>query len=329
MTRLFLTLFLLLQGIPTQQGGKVTGVLRDSLGMPIAGVRIAAVARGASVDEIAENGTAMAALAETDDQGRFTLESIPSGRYSIAAGRLDLQTYFPGTQVLEDARILTVAAGETIADINFTLHDTSFGRTPNGLISSLQASIPVVVAVEGGGKLPVSANGKLITVRLESTSTLQTIPIGGRAVFLVPGPVATDFRVSVENLPQTYTVKSMAYGTATIPQGIFHLSAANFPMVAPIPAAATTPLSVTLLNAVTALTSFTGPLVRLPVTPPSTISITLGEVERPAGGGVRVSGSAGKDNRRVYISGKPGMVFSDGTFEFRDVPPGRHLIAST
>jgi len=32
--------------------------------------------------------------------------------------------------------------------------------------------------------------------------------------------------------------------------------------------------------------------------------------------------------RAVYISGRPGIAFADGTFEFRDVPPGRHLIAS-
>jgi hypothetical protein len=45
---------------------------------------------------------------------------------------------------------------------------------------------------------------------------------------------------------------------------------------------------------------------------------------------VRVSGkTTGRDKRRAYISGKPGVVFDDGSFEFRDVPPGRHLIAST
>jgi hypothetical protein len=30
----------------------------------------------------------------------------------------------------------------------------------------------------------------------------------------------------------------------------------------------------------------------------------------------------------VYISGVPGTVFSDRTFEFHGVPPGRHLIAA-
>src|SRR5687767_1301434 len=108
MTSLFLAFFILLQGIPTQQGGKVTGVLRDSLGRPLAGVRMGAVARGASLEQIATEGTSMAGLTETDEQGRFVLEDIPPGRYSIAAGRLDLQTFYPGTQSIVDARVLTV-----------------------------------------------------------------------------------------------------------------------------------------------------------------------------------------------------------------------------
>jgi hypothetical protein len=34
------------------------------------------------------------------------------------------------------------------------------------------------------------------------------------------------------------------------------------------------------------------------------------------------------DKPTVYISGVPGIVFSDGTFEFQGVPPGRHLIGA-
>jgi len=125
--RILAPLFFLLQGIPVQQGGKVTGVLRDSTGAPLEAVRIAAVSRGGTIEDAAL-GAAMAGIAQTDVQGRFTLEGIPPGRYSIAAGRLDLQTYYPGTQLLTDATILTVTAGETISGINFVLNNTSFGR---------------------------------------------------------------------------------------------------------------------------------------------------------------------------------------------------------
>ena len=95
MTPILMSLVLLLQGIPVQQGGTVTGILRDSLGKPVAGIRMAAVAR----DALDSAASAMAGIAETDEQGRFVLENIPPGRYTIAAGRLDLQTYHPGTQL--------------------------------------------------------------------------------------------------------------------------------------------------------------------------------------------------------------------------------------
>ena len=44
---------------------------------------------------------------------------------------------------------------------------------------------------------------------------------------------------------------------------------------------------------------------------------------------MRVSGRTGSTSKRlIYISGRPGVLFSDGTFEFRGVPAGRHLIAT-
>src|SRR4029453_6351166 len=69
--------------------------------------------------------------------------------------------------------------------------------------------------------------------------------------------------------------------------------------------------------------------LRPAATPPSALTITIGESARPSTGGVRVSGVIGsREKRRLYISGKPGTRFSDGTFEFQGVQPGRHLIAS-
>jgi hypothetical protein len=317
--------FLMLQGIPVQQGGKVTGTLRDSQGMPLPGVRMAAVTRGASSDDPA-SGVAMAGLAETDEQGRFTLEDIPPGRYSIAAGRLDLQTYYPGTQSLANATILTVGAGGTVSGINFVLNDTSLGRTPGfpNLAPIITAVIPVSVNSDNGGRMPTSADGKFLSLRLESTSVLLNLPIEGGS-FVVPGPVATDFRVAVENLPDGFEVKSIRYGSTSIPQGVFTLTAANFATIR----SSSRTLNSGILNPsnALALASASGSLVPA-VTPPSPLSITIGETGRLSTSSVHVSGYAGTDRRRVYISGTPGIVFSDGSFEFRDVPPGRHLIAS-
>src|SRR5262245_51801407 len=128
---LLLAGLLLLQGIPVQQGGTVTGILRDATGRPIEGVRVAAVAKAGTPEE-ALGAAAMAGLAQTDAQGRFTLENVPAGRYVIAAGRLDRQTYYPGTSRQEDATVVTITPGVVIPQINFVLADTSQGRAGPG-----------------------------------------------------------------------------------------------------------------------------------------------------------------------------------------------------
>src|SRR5688572_24381305 len=230
MPGLLVCLILLIQGIPVQRGGTVTGVLRDSQGNHVPGVRMGAVARPDAIEQ-APSGGAMAGLAETDQQGRFTLENIPPGTYYIAAGRLDLQTYYPGTQNMADATAVTIVAGAAVSNVNFILNSTSLGRSNSGLqtTQTLSATVPVRVAMEGGGKLPVSADGKLVLVRLQpNAGNSQAIPIDGSAFTVGP---AGDFRVSVENLPQNYAVKSILYGATDVTQGWFRLTAANFPIV--------------------------------------------------------------------------------------------------
>jgi len=334
---------LALQGIPVQQGGTVSGVLRDSRGMPAAGVRMAAVARGDVIDNTV--GGSMAGIAETDGQGRFILENIPPGRYVIAAGRLDLQTYYPGTQAIADARVLTITGGTTITDIHFALNDTSFGRASSDLFSlavqsyysavqPIAAVIPVTVLVENGGKLPVAANGREVSMTLSSASDQFTFPIDATAVS-IPGPLSGDFSVRVEGLPANYKVKAITYGSLEITNSTFSLSAANFP-TQPTSPAAQSPLPT--LSAIRGI-SINGTTVTINVSavpslsatvPPSTLSITLEHIGPAKSSGVRVAGIVGiRDKASVYISGAPGVVFSDRSFEFEGVPPGRHLIAAT
>jgi Carboxypeptidase regulatory-like domain len=343
MSGLLLSLLFLLQGIQVQQGGKVTGVLRDSLGMPLPGVRIAAVSRGDTV-EAAAAGVSMSGLAETDEQGRFTLEDIPPGRYAIAAGRLDLQTYYPGTQSLADARVLTINAGESVTGINFVLNSASFGRSPTGLISLIQqqitATLPVRVVMENAAKLPVWANGRTVSIGLQSAAaTPFSIPIDAN-FFTLPGPLRGDFRVVMENLPETFEVKSITYGSSDVTKSTFKLSDSNFPTIpnnpgTSPPAVPSSPtLSVFTVTLGTTLTGFGTVVVsstplKPAATPPSQITVRLGPSAQDTIGGVRVTGGIASTSKRpVYISGRPGVLYSDGTFEFRGVPPGRHLVAS-
>jgi hypothetical protein len=63
--------------------------------------------------------------------------------------------------------------------------------------------------------------------------------------------------------------------------------------------------------------------------PTAPLAILLSRDPSPPSAGVRVTGRiSGKDNGSIYISGVPGLSFSDGTFEFLGVPPGRHSIAA-
>jgi len=319
---LLLAFLLLLQGIPVQQGGTVTGILRDGTGRPMEGVRVAAVAKAGTPEE-ALGAAAMAGLAQTDAQGRFTLENIPPGRYVIAAGRLDRQTYYPGTPRQEDATVVTITPGIVIPQINFVLAETSVGRSGTGnplsiAPSSLTAEIPVTVAGERGGKFPVTTDGKVATVVVGSTSSFPTssTPVDGK-ILTVRGPLTSDLRVSVTNLPDGWVVKSVVYGSTDITRGTFRLTPANFSISPSVPPA---------------IQNLQGGGAVAGATPPSPLSVTLGRSGSSVitGRGAIVSGLTGSVTRlSVSISGKPGTFFSDGTFEFREVPPGRHLITAT
>jgi hypothetical protein len=340
-------LLLLIQGIPVQQGGTVTGVLRDAAGMPAPGIRMAAVTRPDSLENIFE-GTVMAGIAETDAEGKFILENIPPGRYVIAAGRLDLQTYYPGTQTLAEATVVTISPGATISGINFVLNSASFGRAANSLLgpAAISAAIPVRVLVEGNGKLPISSGGNFVSIRAESLGANPVrMPIDSSSVN-VPGPVTADYRVTMENLPDHYVVKSVTYGSTDITKGTFRLTPSNFTPTANVifspTAGGAVSLTETQLRTILAGVSFgltvaVGPTPNanptpppMSHTPPSTLTITLAVAAPPSGApGVRVSGRTGKTDRRlIYLSGRPGTLFSDGSFEFRGVAPGRHLIAT-
>jgi hypothetical protein len=287
------------------------------MGMPLPGIRVAAVAKAGTPEE-AISGASMAGIAETDEQGRFVLENIPPGRYIIAAGRLDRQTYHPGTQRPEDATVVTIAPGAVIVGINFVVGSASFGRaSPLGVMFLAQlADVPVTVAGENGEKFPVSAGGKIVRVLLSSTTipVAAAMPVDGNTIS-VPGPVTAEFRVSVVNLPEPYRVKSITYGATDITRGSFPLTPSNFYTTSASPG------SVVGLSA---------GLVTSATVSPSTVSITLARSGSiPSTGGAIVSGQTGNLGRsNVLISGKPGVFFSDGTFEFRGVPAGRHLIAA-
>jgi hypothetical protein len=120
----------------------------------------------------------------------------------------------------------------------------------------------------------------------------------------------TDYNFAVENLPEDYEVKSATYGAVDLTSHPLNI-----------------PTSASAFNQPNQPTSFRG----LTAVAPSTIVVTLGSKGYlPSQKSARVTGRLRDTAQRaIYISGSPGIIYSDGTFEFRNVVPGRHSIVST
>jgi hypothetical protein len=304
MLTLLLSLLLGFQGIPplADQSGTITGVLKDAAGRPAPGVRVGAIPVPDSAGDLTST-SAMVSLAATDEAGKYRLENIPPGRYYVAAGRVDFPTYYPGTTALARGTVIAIAPKVVVDGIDFSMQDSSARvagpETPNAN-SALNFSLGIEAKVEGGGKLPVFSPGGFLSIRLTNTSNgVRTeLPISATTV-AVPGPTA-EFRVSIENVPAGYRVKSAVAGTTDVLTLPLKLAALTF-----APGAAATSMVST-----------------------SKLSISLvSMVSTPAG--IRVTGRASDTKRRsVYLSGKPGTFYSDGTFEFHGVAAGRHAIVT-
>jgi len=184
---------LLLAQIPLRpaEGGTITGVIKDSAGKPVAGVRVAAVTLPDAIKEgnaAAATATpaAMSSIAETDAQGRYTLESIPQGRYYIAAGRVDQPTYYPGTRDMPGATIVSVMPGTTVPGIDFILNAASAGRASEFGIITIRSvptlTVPLEVRAQNGGRVPVFAAGKFPELRLTGSPASTSVSLVSASV---------------------------------------------------------------------------------------------------------------------------------------------------
>jgi hypothetical protein len=311
-----LTLLLAFQGAArTPQPGTISGVLRNADGRPAFGVRVAALAKPESQNE-ALTGADLTSIAQTDEQGRFRLEDIPAGQYYIVAGRVDLPTYYPGTSQMESATVVRVNAGTAQAGLDFSLSNNSFRtaatdefRAPSG-----RRAVAIRVVTEGSGKTPVSSAAGTVFLEFERTAdnAITTVPVLFSSTFLeyLASTTVTEFRVNVTNLPEGYVVKSITDGSTDITSGTYKVPSALGYTIGPT-------------GAVFATSAAPAPLQPLTVTLAETSSATANA------GGVRVTGVGKREaTQPVYLSGTQGVIFSDGSFEFRNVPPGRHTIAT-
>jgi hypothetical protein len=154
------------------------------------------------------------------------------------------------------------------------------------------------------------------TVFLEFVRTadgaVTTVPVLFSSTILeyLASSAVTEFRVNVTNLPQGYLVKSIMDGSTDITTGTFKVPSALGYTMGPT-------------GAVFAISGTPAPVE------PLTVTLVEAAAATGNGGGVRVTGVGKREaTQPVYLSGTQGVIFSDGSFEFRDVPPGRHTIAT-
>jgi hypothetical protein len=93
--------------------GSISGQLKKTDGSPAANIRIAAM------DVSSEAGAAMMSITQTDSNGRYRLDSIPPGKYYVAAGQADALRYYSGISESSKPAVLTVNAGIAIGAIDF------------------------------------------------------------------------------------------------------------------------------------------------------------------------------------------------------------------
>jgi len=315
-----LTAFLAIQGVPpaAQQGGTIAGILRNADGRPAVGARVAALARPESQLEAAAAAD-LSSIAATDEQGRYKLEDIPPGQYYIIAGRVDVPTYYPGTSQMSSGTVVKVAPGVALEGLDFAISDNSVRTEATDLyrVAVARSFVPIRVVAENGGKFPVCSQTGFVMLDFErSDGAVTSIPAtatSGMIEYFVAANL-TEYRVSMRNLPEGYVIKTITGDlagtnyTSNHPENVMRrASAALDPLAAG------------------------SAIIFLSNRPAGPLTVTIGLAGEPVSnsGGARVTGRDRPGSREpIYLSGTAGTVFSDGTFEFRHVPPGRHTVAS-
>jgi len=318
------------QGIPAppSQTGTVTGTLKTDAGTPAVGVRVGAMVRPESPTELSA-ASALSSIAETDAAGHFRLENVPQGRYYITAGRVDYPTFFPGTQDITAGRIVLVKPGDVITGIDFAMNSIAV-RPPDdgsyrvsGVAGTPTFNMPVSIGVEGGGPAPVFSDAGFATLRLTRTTDGQVteMPMSTSSLVMAIPPSGTppEFRIGIENLPKGYTVGSIRYGVFVITNNILKLSTSG------VQSTGTVYSSIGGVGGIQILSN----IVSVPAGGTALTITLLSSPPAATASGVRVTGSApNPEVRSVYLSGVPGIFFTDGSFEFRDVKPGRYTVST-
>jgi hypothetical protein len=182
--------------LPLTRGAEISGRIVESTGMPQPRLMVSAL----KISEApGDSSTAITAqMAETNEQGEFVLQDLAEGRYLVIAAPgpqppsapstssttlVPSPTYYPGTPNREAAQIITLAHGQGISELQFS-------------IVSSQAYQVSGIAVDQAGA-PVSS--AMIMLMLEAQDGGMRVPSmavsDGQGLFHINGVVPGTYRL--------------------------------------------------------------------------------------------------------------------------------------
>jgi hypothetical protein len=334
------------------QTGTITGQLLNDRGLPVAGVRVAAM----PVPREGDTSTGpLVGLTLTDSNGRYTIETLEPGTYYVTAGLLETPSYYPGVGTLSSAKSILLPAGARLSGIDFkTVQPVTHSVSGRVVLLPGQKLLPGYrMALTGDGSLeaPVNPDGAFefnrvppgqYTLRLATNGLSASMPlvVDGRLtgiefrpssvfvngnVVMEDGSDAATASVTFRDIKQNRLLEVAARKTFAllVPEGEFRVAAKRLPTGYEVKSL--TAGSVDLLSNSLKLSS-NEPVVAIAMTlkPAPTVSFTGRAVSaRGVLQPVRsIRMEAGESTEPTQ-----GTVQPDGSFAFDRISPGEYTAA--
>jgi len=146
------------------KGGVITGTVTNQAGEPIVGLNVNVVRVGQAETDL---DTVFGLARPTDDRGVYRIYGLRAGKYVVYTGgevggfnrsspfEKDAPTYYPSS-TRDTATILTVQAGQELADINIRYRGEP-GFTISGTVTGSVGKMAILSLAASGSNSPVSA----------------------------------------------------------------------------------------------------------------------------------------------------------------------------